>query len=96
MHEYEWNAVLSIHTYAEKILFQAPHAHVAILRAHIIFFFFFICPNYSNARNLYLPSNLNDLNTHQLLHGKPDVPDSANERLFLQVQAFFMHSRRFI
>ena len=38
MHEYEWNAVLSIHTYAEKILFQAPHADVATLRAHIISF----------------------------------------------------------
>ena len=51
---------------------------------------------YSNARNLYLPSNVNDLNTHPLLHGKPDVPDSDNERLFLQVQDFIMHSRRFI
>ena len=44
--------------------------------------FFFICPNYSNVRNLYLPSNLHDLNTHQLLNGKPDVPGSDNERLF--------------
>ena len=38
MHEYEWNAVLSIPTYTEKILFQAPHAHVATLRAHITSF----------------------------------------------------------
>ena len=35
MHEYGWNAVLSIPTYTEKILFQAPHAH---LRAHITSF----------------------------------------------------------
>ena len=58
--------------------------------------FFFKCQNYSTARNLYLPSNLNDLNTHQLLHGKPDVPDSDNERQFLQVHDFIMRSRRFI
>ena len=55
--------------------------------------FFIICPIYSNVINLYLPSNLNDVNPHQLLHGKPDVPDSDNERLFLQVHD---KSRRFI
>ena len=55
MREYEWNAVLSIHTYTEKY----------------------------SSKFLYLPSNLNDLNTQQLLHGKPDVPGSDNERLFL-------------
>ena len=92
MQEYEWNAVLSIHTYAEKILFQAPHADVATLRAHIISFSYVqIIP----MQETYI-FRVNDLNTHQLLLGKPDVPDSDNKRLFLQVQDFIMHSRRFI
>ena len=86
-------SALNSHLYI-KIFVPSPSCSCGDFE--IAYHFFFICPNYSNARNLYLPSNLNDLNTHQLLHGKPDVPDSDNERLFLQVQDFIMHSRRFI
>ena len=86
-------SALNSHLYRKNIV---PSPSCSCGDFESAYHFFFICPNYSNARNLYLPSNLNDLNTHQLLHGKPDVSDSDNECLFLQVQDFIMHSRRFI
>ena len=40
--------------------------------------FFFKCTNYSLARSRYLPNNLNELNTNDLLCGLSNVPDYEN------------------
>ena len=57
--------------------------------------FFFQCPNYSQIRNRYLPNNLNDLNTNDLLHGKSNLTETENETLFSKVQDFILNSGRF-
>ena len=57
--------------------------------------FFFKCPNYSQIRNRYLPNNLNDLNTNDLLHGKSNLSETENETLFSKVQDFILNSGRF-
>ena len=57
--------------------------------------FFFKCTNYSLARSRYLPNNLNELNTNDLLCGLSNVPDYENATLFSKVQDFIIHSKRF-
>ncbi|MEW8544911.1 MAG: reverse transcriptase family protein [Candidatus Thiodiazotropha sp.] len=58
--------------------------------------FFFACPKYSIQRNRYLPDDLHNFTTHDLLFGKENVPFRENESLFLKVQDFVIKSGRFI
>ncbi|MEW8548405.1 MAG: reverse transcriptase family protein, partial [Candidatus Thiodiazotropha sp.] len=58
--------------------------------------FLFTCPRYSVARNLYLPSDLQNFTTHDLLFGKENNSIHANESLFLQVQEYIIKSGRFV
>ena len=55
--------------------------------------FLFVCPKYTVARNMYLPNNLTDYTTHDLLFGKESEPVSENETLFLQVQDFIIKNQ---
>ena len=58
--------------------------------------FLFMCPNYNDIKYTYLPNNLYTLDIHQLLPGIPSSNNVENETLFLQVQDFILHSRRFV
>ena len=58
--------------------------------------FFFTCSKYNDIRHTYLPNNLHNLDTRQLLHGIPNLSNGENETIFLQVQEFILHSRRFV
>ena len=53
--------------------------------------FLFIFP-----RNLYLPNDLPNFTTNDLLFGKENKPSHVTELLFLQVQEFNIKSGRFI
>lgn len=57
--------------------------------------FFFTCPRYSIPRNRYLPNDLHNYTTHELLFGKENVPFHENKSLFLKVQDFIIKSGRF-
>ena len=57
--------------------------------------FFFKSTNYSLARRRYLPNNINEFNTNDLLCGLSNVPDHENATLFSKVQDFILHSKRF-
>ena len=57
--------------------------------------FFFTCPRYSIPRNRYLPNDLHNYTTHELLFGKENVPFHVNKSLFLKVQDFIIKSGRF-
>ncbi|MCG7875096.1 MAG: reverse transcriptase family protein [Candidatus Thiodiazotropha endolucinida] len=58
--------------------------------------FFFNCPNYNDTRLLYLPNDLRNHTTRDLLYGKQDATFQQNEALFLQVQDYIVKSGRFI
>lgn len=58
--------------------------------------FLFVCPRYNAARNRYLPNNLMNYSTNDLLFGKENEPIPVNETLFLQVQDFIVKSGRFV
>ena len=55
----------------------------------------FVCPKCSETRNRYLPANLQSFSTRDLLYGKEKVTNIENESLFLKVQEFLIHSKRF-
>ena len=57
--------------------------------------FFFTCPLYSLDRLRYLPDNLDDLTSNDLLFGCENQSDKFNESLFLKVQEFLIRSGRF-
>ena len=57
--------------------------------------FLFVCPKYGETRNRYLPANLQSFSTRDLLYGKENVINIENESLFLKVQEFLIHSKRF-
>ena len=57
--------------------------------------FFFTCPLYSLDRLRYLPDNLDDLTSNDLLFGCKNQSDEFNESLFLKVQEFLIRSGRF-
>ena len=58
--------------------------------------FLFVCSRYNAARNRYLPNNVMNYSTHDLLFGKENKPVPDNETLFLQVQDFIIKSGRFV
>ena len=58
--------------------------------------FFFSCPNYTVARERYLPADLRSYSVKDLLHGKTNLTSQENEVLFLQVQDFIIKSGRFV
>ena len=58
--------------------------------------FFFSCPNYTVARERYLPADLRSYSVKDLLHGKTNLTSQENEALFLQVQDFIIKSGRFV
>ena len=58
--------------------------------------FFFACPLYSLNRLRYLPTNLDNLTSNDLLFGCKNQSDEFNESLFfLKVQEFLIRSGRF-
>ena len=57
--------------------------------------FFFACPLYSLDRLRYLPANLDNLTSNDLLFGCENQSDEFNESLFLKVQEFLTRSGRF-
>ena len=57
--------------------------------------FFFVCPIFVGARSRYLPANLNNLTTRDLLFGMENKTNHENEALFMQVQEFIVESGRF-
>ena len=57
--------------------------------------YFFKCPNYSIIRSRYLPNNLNEFSTNDLLFGQPNLSETDNQILFSKVQDFILHSKRF-
>ena len=48
--------------------------------------FFFTCPIFTNARQRYLPNNLENFTARELLFGKENATEQDNQSLFLQVQ----------
>ena len=58
--------------------------------------FLFVCSRYNAVRNRYLPNNLMNYFTHDLLFGKKNEPVPDNETLFLQVQDFIINSGRLV
>ena len=75
-------SALNSHLYRKNIVpspscicggFESPHH------------FLFVCSRYNAARNRYLPNNLMNYSTHDLLFGKENEPVPGNETLFLQV-----------
>ena len=86
-------SALDSHLYRKNIVpspsclcggFESPHH------------FLFVCSIYNAARNRYLPNNLMNYSTHNLLFGKENEPVRDNETLFLQVQDFIINSGRFV
>ena len=57
--------------------------------------FLFACPLYSLDRLRYLPYNLDNLTSNDLLFGCENQSDEFNESLFLKVQEFLIRSGRF-
>ena len=57
--------------------------------------FFFACPLYSFDRLRYLPANLDNLTSNDLLFGCENQSDEFNESLFLKVQELLIRSGRF-
>ena len=55
--------------------------------------FIFKCPNYSQIRNRYLPNNLNDLNTNDLIHGKSNLSETENESSSFKSSRFYTEFR---
>ena len=56
---------------------------------------YFICPIYRHTSNIYLSDVLQTHNTPELLYGKETATDLENEALFLKLQYFIIHSKRF-
>ena len=57
--------------------------------------FFFVCPIFVDARSRYLPANLNNFTTGDLLVGMVNKTNHENEALFMQAQEFIVESGRF-
>ena len=54
--------------------------------------FFFICQIFIDARTRYLPANLNDFTTRDLLFGMENKTNHENEALLMKVQEFIVKS----
>ena len=85
-------SALNAHLYRKKIV---PSSSCSCGGFESAFHFLFKCPNYSLFRNRYLPNNINELSTKDLLYGLPNASDTENEILFAQVQDFILYSKRF-
>ena len=57
--------------------------------------YFFICSIFVDARTRYLPANLNNLTTRDLLFGMENKTNHENEALIMKVQEFIVKSGRF-
>ena len=57
--------------------------------------FFYICPQLTAVREMYLGDVLRNHTTHELLCGKPEFTNDENVSLFLKVQDFIIKSKRF-
>ena len=77
-----------------KTLYLTPSVHACrVFESHN--HFFFACPLYSLNRLRYLPANLDNLTSNDLLFGRENQSDEFNESLFLNVQEFLIRSGRF-
>ena len=57
--------------------------------------FLFVCPRFAAARNSYLPSNLHNYSTRDLLFGCESKTNQKNETIFLKVQDCILNSGKF-
>ena len=83
---------LNSHLYSKNII-NSPSCSCGGFES--AYYFFFICPIYRHTRNIYLSDVLQTHKTHELLYGKETATDLENEALFLKVQIFIIHSKRF-
>ena len=83
---------LNSHLYSKNII-NSPSCSCGGFES--AYHFFFICPIYRHTRNIYLSDVLQTHKTHELLYGKETATDLENEALFLKVQDFIIHSKRF-
>ena len=83
---------LNSHLYSKNII-NSPSCSCGGFESP--YHFFFICPIYRHTRNIYLSDVLQTHKTHELLYGKETATDLENEALFLKVQDFIIHSKRF-
>ena len=65
-------------TFIGRTLFLVPLVYVVALKSP--YHFLFVCPKYTVARNTFLPNNLTNYTTHDLLFGKESEPVSENHR----------------
>ena len=56
------------------------------------YYFFFVCPIFVDASSRYLPANLDNLTTRDLLFGMENKTKHENEELLMQVQEFIVES----
>ena len=90
--EYAWNtARLTLIDIVRTLSIVRPVLVVALKCLS----FLFICPIYRHRRNTYLSDVLQTHCTHELLYGKEAATDLGNEALFLNVQDYIIHSKRF-
>ena len=90
--EYAWNtARLTLIDIVRTLSIVRPVLVVALKCLS----FLFICPIYRHRRNTYLSDVLQTHCTHELLYGKEAATDLENEALFLNVQDYIIHSKRF-
>ena len=57
--------------------------------------YLFVCPRYANVRERYLPENLNNYTTRDLLQGVQTNTVQENETLLENVQRFILKTGRF-
>ena len=83
---------LNSHLYHKNIIESPSCACGGLESAH---HFLFICPRFAATRNTYLPRNLHNYSTRDLLFGSESKSDQQNEAIFLRVQDNLTHSTRF-
>ena len=83
---------LNVHLYRKNIV---PEPTCQCGGFESSYHFFFVCPIFVGARSRYLPANLNNLTTRDLLFGIENKTNHKNEALFMQVQEFIVESGRF-
>ena len=83
---------LNSHLYHKNIIESPACACGGFESAH---HFLFTCPRFAAARNTYLPRNLHNYSTRDLLFGSESKSHQQNEAIFLRVQDYLIHSTRF-
>ena len=90
-HRLEYSS-LNSHLYRKNII-ESPSCSCGGFENN--YHYHFTCPKYANHRNRYLPHNLQNYSTNDLLYGKENLSENDNESLFLQVQEYIIKSEPF-